>query len=265
MVRILKKIYKKLKRINQWQPKLSPIDNLIRIGTAYGSWVIHEKLLDNTSVCYLAGAGEDISFDVGLAEKYNSQIFIFDPTPRAKKHFDRLIEATGKNEKMLIHKNHSDYYDLKTANIGLLHFREIGLWSKEDEIKFYTPKNPEHVSHSALNLQKTDEYFVAKVYRLSEVMKMEGHREIDLLKIDIEGAEYAVIDSIVEDKLKVKMLCVEYDESYNPLDNDYHKRIRASIEKLIDYGYVVIDSDLQHNYTFVLKETYQELLKYNKK
>ena len=35
----------------------------------------------------------------------------------------------------------------------------IGIWSKADRLRFYAPANPDHVSHSAVNLQGTDSYF----------------------------------------------------------------------------------------------------------
>lgn len=258
MKKILQQIKTKIRSLNQWKPILSPMDNLIRIGTHYGGWVIPNNFFTDKSICYLAGAGEDISFDVGMAEKYKCQIYIFDPTPRAKKHFDLLIESTDFNKKMPINNSKTAYYNFKKENIGLLHFKNVGLWNKNDEIKFFHPKNPDHVSHSALNLQKTEKYFTAKVNRLAELMRLEGHDKLDLLKIDIEGAEYLVIDSIIEDKLIIKVLCVEYDEAYIPLDKDYQKRIRESVEKLIRYGYKVVDFDTHHNYTFVLDSAYKE-------
>lgn len=252
MKKILRKIKHKLKSLSQWNPKFSKLDNILKIGTAYGGWAIPSNILSDKSICYLVGAGEDISFDVGLVEKYGCQVYIYDPTPRAKKHFDLLVENTKINKKTPINNSKTDFYNLKSNNLKLMHFRELGLWNKEDQLKFFSPKNPDHVSHSALNLQKTENYFTAKVNRLSEIMKQEGHKKIDLLKIDIEGAEYVVINSIIEDNLKIKIINVEYDEAYNPLDKYYQKRIKESVTKLIKYGYKIVDADLHYNFTFIL-------------
>ena len=41
---------------------------------------------------------------------------------------------------------------------------------------------------------------------------------IDILKLDIEGSEYAVLGNIVESGLLPNVLCVELDELRNPLD-----------------------------------------------
>lgn len=249
---ILKTIIKRLQCLNHWKPQVHKLNNLVRIGTKYGSWSVPEGLLTENSVCYLAGAGEDISFDVGLVEKYRCAVYVLDPTPRAKAHYDRLIEATLANTRMAVNNSKTEFYSLKKENIGLLRFLELGLWNKTDEIKFFCPKNPDHVSHSAVNLQKTNDYFMARVDRLSNIMKLLGHNELDLLKIDIEGSEYVVLESIIEDKLKVKVLNIEFDESYNPLDKDFHKRIESAVKKLIDFGYRVVDIDSHDNYTLVL-------------
>ena len=129
MKNVLRIIKIKLRNFTQWKPKYSELDNLLRIGTTYGGWTIPTNLLSEKSICYLAGAGEDISFDVGLVEKFRCQVYIFDSTPRAKIHFELLIESVKKNIKMSINNSKTDFYDLHSMNVGLLNFREIGLWN----------------------------------------------------------------------------------------------------------------------------------------
>lgn len=82
-------------------------------------------------------------------------------------------------------------------------------------------------------------------------MKELGHTKIDLLKIDIEGAEYKVLASLIKDKVKPGVLCIEYDESNRPLDKNYRKRIKDSIESLIAFGYKVVFCDDSYNVTLV--------------
>ncbi len=256
MKALIRKIYSKLKKYGNWSPKIEKYNNLISIGTKYGGWTIPDNFLNNDSIVYLAGAGEDISFDVGIAEKYGSKVYIFDPTPRAKTHFDSLMNGIKQNKKVSINNSKTDFYQIKNENIENLEFIELGLWNKEEKLKFYAPKNPEHVSHSLVNLQKTEDYFIAKVDRLSNIMKQQNHKYIDLLKIDIEGAEYKVIESILEDKVKIKVLCVEFDEAHNPLDNKYIDRIKDSVTKLMKYGYKIIYGNSYLNYTFILDKEF---------
>lgn len=233
--------------------KVWPVRNLEKIGTEYGGWFIPRGYLTYESICYCAGAGEDISFDVNLAMKYKCKIYIFDPTPRAKAHFLALTEKTIKGERMPINNNPKQTYEIVPEALEKLHFINIGLWSKNDTIKFYAPANPSHVSHSALNSQKTNVFFEGRVDRVSNLMKNLGHKKIDLLKIDIEGAEYEVINSIIEDNLKVKIFCIEFDELGTKIDDNYLARIRAFLKKLTDFGFRILKID-GSNYTLIRKE-----------
>jgi len=256
----LTKILNKIKRITQWAPKANKLDHLVTIGTSYGGWTIPDNFLTEQSICYLAGAGEDISFDVGLVEKFKCHVFTIDPTPRAKKHFEKLMSDVDNNTRTLsTNNNKKDYYNLSPENKEKLTFIELGLWDSKDELKFFSPQNPDHVSHSAVNLQNTQDYFLANVDRLSSIMKEQHHKEIDLLKIDIEGAEYNVLKSLIEDNITPKILCIEYDEMHSPIDKNYLVRVKQSIEDLIEYGYVLVFSDQSLNCTFVFKEHYLEL------
>ena len=81
-----------------------------------------------------------------------------------------------------------------------------------------------------------------------------GHEKIDLLKIDIEGAEYRAIRSIIKDNLDVGILCVEYDEANNALDNHYKSRIKDSLSQLIAYGFRIVAVEPKCNYTLVKNE-----------
>ncbi len=82
-------------------------------------------------------------------------------------------------------------------------------------------------------------------------MAEQGIDRIDLLKIDVEGAEYRVLDSILEDKLDITILCVEFDECFHPMDSQFLKRIRASLRILQRRGYSVVCAQGNGNYTLV--------------
>jgi len=133
------------------------------------------------------------------------------------------------------------------------HFFDYGVWHKDETVRFFAPRNASHVSHSALNLQKTAQFFDAPSKRLSTIMRELGHDHIDLLKLDIEGAEYVVLRSVLEDDMNVGIICVEYDEIHDALDAGYKRRIRQSIAELRAADYAVVAKDEQQNYTLVKK------------
>ncbi len=228
-----------------------------RLGTKYGGWKFPDNFINQNSVCYLAGAGLDISFDVELVTNYNCSVFIFDPTPKAKEHFFELREKTNKGEEMKT--GGGDIYEIEKSVFANIFYEDKGLWKKEEIIKFYEPEIKGHISHSILNLQKTDRFFEGKVERLSAIMKRNKHKSIDLLKLDIEGAEYEVIKTIKEDKLNIKVICIEFDEIHKPLDSNYIIRIKNAISILLEQNYILIDIDKNFNYTFVKKNIYTML------
>lgn len=203
-----------------------------KLGSASASWVIPKHTINKESVCYCFGCGEDISFDLEIIERYGCNVYAFDPTPRAVEYVNKV-----------------------TSEVKEYHFSDFGLWYENTTIKFYAPADKQHVSHSVLNLQKTDDFIEVNVRRLNDILKENGHNYIDLLKIDIEGAEYKVIESILEDKIPIKILCVEFDECFNPLDYRYMSRITDTIRSLISSGYILIFSSGNGNFTFLSAST----------
>ena len=216
---------------------LLPPHEWLRLGTAYGGWIIPKDTgLTGDSLCYCAGAGEDISFECALVERYGCRVRIIDPTPRAIKHFSDLSQAVHLGRRFPVNSSEVDFYSISDSHLGRLQFVPVGLADTDAEFKFYLPQNPAHVSCSVVNLQKTDRYFTAPCFRLSSIMRTQGDDSIDLLKIDIEGAEYGVIQDITSSGPLPRLLLVEFDEVHTPLDNQASGRIRQHIDMLTHSG-----------------------------
>ncbi len=226
---------------------------LIRLGTKYGGWTIPKNLLHKNSIVYCAGAGEDISFDVTLAKEFQCNVFIFDPTPRSIKHFDYICNQTSQEKKAHIN-NKPETYDIDVSTLERLHFYPFGLWHENIVMKFYEPQNPAHVSHSLVNLQKTKNYFSAPCKRLDTIMQELGHHEIDLLKLDIEGAEYTVLDTIIEKQLPIRCICIEFDE-FAGINLACNTNKKASVEKTKRY----IRKLQQTGYTIIYQNGYTDI------
>jgi len=87
--------------------------------------------------------------------------------------------------------------------------------AKIQHCSFFAPKTRGWTgSFSALNLQGTKEKdsISLPVMRLTALLAENGHSKIDLLKMDIEGAEYRVIDEILTKKIPIGWLCIEFDQ-----------------------------------------------------
>lgn len=209
---------------------------LIRLGTEYGGWYIPKQLsLIDTDNCYLAGAGEDISFDCELAKRFSCNICIFDPTPKALIHFNNLTKAIESQELFAIN-NTAKYYDISSTDFQKIHFYPWGVAGENSRLKFFMPNNPDHVSCSVLNLQGTKEFFEADCYTISTICEKLSHSNVTLLKLDIEGAEYQVIHNLISMNNLPYLLLIEFDELHTPLDNGAYDRVHKHIELLKSKG-----------------------------
>ena len=193
--------------------------DLRRLGSPYGGWWVPLSLLSADSVCYLAGVGEDVTFDLALIKTVGCDVWSLDPTPRAMEH-------------------------VKTVTEPKFHFLPEGLWAEDAYLKFYEPVNPAHVSHSVLAKSHADGYFMAQCRSLRSLMTALGHARIDLLKMDIEGAEVAVLDDILANGPLPQVLCVEFDAPETPW------RSLRRIRNLKAAGYRVVKTE-GLNVTFV--------------
>jgi FkbM family methyltransferase len=207
---------------------------------SYGGKHIPERTYErlDSAICYCFGAGEDISFDVALARD-GHRVFTFDPTPRAKVHFESLMQSTQAGLPFGIGSSTTSFYEIDPETARRMAFHPIGLWDCDEIQKFYIPKNAAHVSHSILNLQRTDGYFEAPCKTLKSIMADLGHDHIDLLKMDIEGAEYAALTRMMADGIRPAILNIEYDEGHSPLDEGAHNRILDSVRRLATFGYAL--------------------------
>jgi FkbM family methyltransferase len=195
--------------------------SVTKIGSRLGGWYVPLSWLNSKSICYCAGAGEDITFDLGLIKLKKGSVFCFDPTPRAKKH-------------VLAH----------TKGVKKFNFLEYGLWNKNISLKFFAPVNPNHVSHSITNLHHTQSFFIGKCKRLQSIMKELHHQQLDLLKIDIEGAEYTVLNDMIKSSIFPRILCIEFDQPTSVL-----KTIKM-MSKLEQHNYLLVKQD-HFNFTFI--------------
>jgi len=225
-----------------------------RLGSTCGGWIMPENWLNEQSVCYLVGAGEDISFDLALTDKYRVRTWIIDPTPRALEHFQQWLECHQTGQPMPCNTCQGGHYPLYKSGLAEnIVFCPVGVWNEDTTLQFFAPRNDNYVSHSLVNLQRSEKHIEVPVKKLNTLMRELGHGHIDFLKIDIEGAEYQVIDSIISDNIPIDILCIEYDETAaNHLDPGYMNRIEISLQKLVNAGYRIIAKEAQcHNYTLV--------------
>ena len=236
MSRMLMRFRRELasRRVKQWVD--TEAVELVRLGTKRCGWVLPAKTVEAGGTAVCVGAGEDISFDVEL-NKRGFQVHTLDPTPRAKRHVEQLLEAVWTGAPMAIGRSQSDYYDLSGFDMGRFHYLDVGVWEEDTNMRFFSPEDMNHASYSIVNLQKTQQYFKAKCLTIESLAGLLNLREFTLLKLDIEGAEYSVLRNLTTRGPLPQVLCVDFDEMRLPIDADHLKRIRQSVQMLKQTGY----------------------------
>lgn len=165
-------------------------DALVRLGSDYGGWWVPSLVLKPGTTVISAGVGEDTTFDEALLS-HGCTVWALDPTPRACDYVRLRAEAGALN--------------------GQFHFYPVGLWHRDETLRFYAPVNPVHVSHSILNVQATNSWFEAECWSLAHLLQTVNLRTIDVLKMDIEGAEINVLFGMLASPLRPRVICVELD------------------------------------------------------
>lgn len=182
-----------------------------RFGSEYGGWDIIENDLSGRSVVYSFGVGEDATFDSGVIDAFGLTVHAFDPTPRS-------IEWVRKQafpEQFVMH--------------------EYGIAAFDGDVTFNPPENPLHVSHTILERPETaSDAITVPVRKLSSIMDDLGHSHIDILKLDIEGAEYDVIDDILSSEIRPSQFLVEFHTRFPGGGKPKTKR---AIDSLRSAGY----------------------------
>ncbi|SDT01162.1 methyltransferase, FkbM family [Nocardioides scoriae] len=206
----------------RWSTRTTPRGDLVRLGSEYGGWWVPADLIGRDSTCYLAGVGEDVTFDLALVDRFGCEVWAIDPTPRAIEHVATITEPR-------------------------FHLLPIGLWGSDTTLGFHAPADPTHVSHSATNMQRTAVSFEAECRTVRSVMADRGHVRLDLLKLDIEGAEVPVLEDLLAHGPLPRVLCVELDAPEAP------HRTWGRLRRLRAAGYVCRRVE-GRNYTFTREQ-----------
>merc|ERR1712232_134077 len=114
----------------------------------------------------------------------------------------------------IINSFNAEHPQLK--NITFIH---EGLSTKEGSISFELPAEKSFVSMRQIPKNKKEKQkgntYSAKVNSLKNWMKRFGHQKLDVLKIDIEGSEYGVLEQLIKENwLPFTQLLVEYHNRF---------------------------------------------------
>ncbi|KAL7579584.1 hypothetical protein ACA910_007952 [Epithemia clementina (nom. ined.)] len=163
---------------------------------------------------YGVGAGENIDWDTGMIDRYGATVHLFDPTEKSIRYTTPIVEAYARKCSRSTRRTSKD--SGPSPSPCLFHTPE-GLSDQPGTLVFALPANPDHVSMRLAELKTADmtRTTTVRVNTLRHWMEERGHDYLDILKIDIEGSEYAVLESLLDDDfLPFTQLLVEYHSRF---------------------------------------------------
>jgi FkbM family methyltransferase len=157
------------------------------LGTVYGGWTIAPEYVDSGREMYSFGIGTDISFDQEIIRLFGLHVHGFDPSPH-------VISWIAMQK-------------LPSA----FTFHPYGLAELDGALPFFSPKKS-----GGMYSMQSQHSFVSDVQEQLPVRSLESIIEslstpqIEILKIDIEGAEYPLLPSIIHCQVPIKQLLIEF-------------------------------------------------------
>ncbi len=191
--------------------------NRLKLGNRFADWTFCPDIIDETSVIYSFGVGEDISFDLQLMNRFNLHIHAFDPSPNSIE----WIRAQELPQEF--------------------HFYPIGLSARDGSISFSEPSDPGLSSLRMTDLasgQAALKTHSLPVNRLTTIMEKLGHNRLDILKMDIEGAEYEVVEDLLGSDIQVSQILIEFHHRFSYIGT---AKTRRAIQQLNKAGFKIFD------------------------
>jgi len=187
----------------------------LTFGNPGAAWSFCPARLSGGSVVYSFGVGEEISFDRELIDRFRMTVHAFDPTPRSV----AWVRAQALPDQFVFHP--------------------YGVAAQDGLRRFTPPRNQRHVSYTLLERGSPGAGIEVPVQRLSTIMRTLGHARVDLLKMDVEGAEYEVIDDLLGSGVVVEQLLIEFHHRWPEVGID---KTKTAIHRLNHAGYRIFST-----------------------
>jgi len=211
-------------RARHWGRLLTGHDPWFRVDRVvtverHGDWFLCPDNLGPTSIVYSLGIGRDITFDRSIMARFGVRVHAFDPTPSA------LAWLSTQS--------------LPAEFIPL----PVGIAAHDGTAQFTPPDDPLNPSfaYQSPSSAAATATVTCEVRRLSTLMRELGHTRIDLVKMDIEGAEYEVIEDLTSRGVSVRQLLVEFHHRKPGIGP---ARTRAAVAQLRRAGFHLFHQSL---------------------
>lgn len=201
------------------------VKEIVTLGSKYGrKSLIPPKPASEMITIISGGVGEDISFDVEFASRYECRIVLADPSQPAIDHFKLVVESLG-NKATQDYSNSSRQpvysYNLSNVSGDSLQFFPVGLWESNTTLDFFLPPDSTRDSSGSISgihsfYKPTSDSHKIKVVTIKQLMADAGLSNLNILKLDIEGAGLEVVQKMFKDNIFPDQILIEIDEMHFP-------------------------------------------------
>lgn len=192
----------------------APQVDKLHLGTTYGGYAVVPAALSEHSVVYSFGVGEDASFDLALIDRFGAQVHAFDPTPRCLAWVEQQSFPPQ------------------------FRFHPVGVAGTDGTLTLHAPPQDDHVSFSPVARKGSGGAVQVPVKTVRSLMAELQHARVDLLKADIEGAEYEMIADLLREGPRPGQLLLEF---HHHLPTIPLSRTKQAIADLRAAGYLLFD------------------------
>ena len=196
-------------------------------------WTFIDSMLDSDSVIYSLGVGDNIDFDLDVIGRFGARVYAFDPTPYAKE----WVASQDLPERFVFRP-----WAASGEDGSLRLYRRVNRRGKRAKVMWTTEGEAGDAS----------DFIDAPAYTVRTIMEKLGHAKVDLLKMDVEGAEYEILDGLLTAANPPTQLLVEFHHRFPGIGKE---RTANSIRSLRKLGYRIFDiSETGRELGFVLSD-----------
>ena len=205
---------------------------LVRFGTSGAPWRVRADLLSAKPKVISAGLSDDVEFEEEFLSLHPGKLVALDPTPVSRKVAEKLIATYGAGTVTFV----PDALDGSEGE--QVYLAEIDPDSGE-HLYYYSdesggPPELENATGREDGVAPRFEKATVRSRTVAELMSEHDLADLDLLKLDIEGGEYAVIDSVLDAGLSVRQIAVEFHHRFAGIGSSKTQR---AISRLRENGY----------------------------
>ena len=209
-----------------------------RLGTKYGGWWIYSPAIGRNPLLLDCGLGFDISFSVDFLRRFGGRVIGVDPNPQALQYAKEHCPAAG------------------------MEILAAALWSEAGRtLSFHMPRASEELPPGADGVSGSllashayagEAQFPVRTTSFAELLAAAGREECDVLKLDIEGAEYEVLEALCASGVirRARQVLAEFHHGWTEHPLEHTLEAAARLESA---GFRLAHTE-NRNYLFVRRD-----------